>query len=81
MSLATTNGEPEWSLVRGPSGNRRARRTAAQIGISGDQLGHLKLSATFRSDNVEGFVRLMASDFGMKASWRGDDQIVLTASR
>jgi hypothetical protein len=30
---------------------------------------------TFRSDNVEGFVRLMASNFGMRAERRGEAEI------
>jgi len=45
-----------------------------------DDLRDLRLSATFRSDNVEGFVRLMESDFGIKAQRRGDE-IVLTRVR
>ena len=45
------------------------------------KLAGQRLSATFRSDNVEGFVRLMESDFGMKAEWRADDEIVLTRAR
>jgi transmembrane sensor len=50
--------------------------------ILGDPgLREVRLSATFRSDNVEGFVRLMGSDFGMKAAWRGDAEIVLSRAR
>jgi transmembrane sensor len=37
----------------------------------------MRLSAAFRSDNVEGFVRLMESDFGMRAEWRSEREIVL----
>lgn len=43
-------------------------------------LGRRRLSATFRSDNVEGFVRLMVSDFGMRAERRGDGEVVLRSA-
>jgi len=49
--------------------------------LADDALRQLRLSATFRSDNVEGFVRLMESDFGMNVSWRDDDEIVLRQAR
>ena len=45
--------------------------------LAAPSLGELRLSATFRSDNVEGFVRLMVSDFGMRAEWRGDGEVTL----
>ena len=41
----------------------------------------IRLSASFRSDNVEGFVRLMVSDFGMRAEWRSENEIVLRQAR
>lgn len=44
-------------------------------------LDQVRLSATFRSDNVQGFVRLMESDFGMKAEWRHDGEILLSRVR
>ncbi len=53
------------------------RRNPVRLTLGDPGLGDLRLSATFRSDNVEGFVRLMESDFGMKAEWRGADEIVL----
>jgi ferric-dicitrate binding protein FerR (iron transport regulator) len=37
----------------------------------------LRLSATFRSDTSDGFVRLMVSDFGMHAERRSDTDIIL----
>jgi transmembrane sensor len=54
------------------------RRNPVRLTLGDPVLGDVKLSATFRSDNVEGFVRLMQSDFGMKAEWRGDEVIVLS---
>ena len=44
-------------------------------------LGALRLSATFRSDNIEGFVRLMDSNFGMRAEWRSEREIVLRRAK
>lgn len=57
------------------------RRNPVRLTLTDAKLAGQRLSATFRSDNVEGFVRLMESDFGMKAEWRADDEIVLTRSR
>lgn len=57
------------------------RHNPVRLSLADPSLAQLRLSATFRSDNVEGFVRLMTSDFGMHASWRSDTEIVLAASR
>lgn len=56
------------------------RRNPVRLKLGDPFLGEMKLSATFRSDNVEGFVRLMETDFGMKADWRGDE-IALSRAR
>lgn len=53
------------------------RRNPVRLVLASAALGRLRLSATFRSDNVEGFVRLMESDFEMRADWRGDGEIML----
>lgn len=53
-------------------------RNPVRLTLGDTHLGELRLSATFRSDNVEGFMRLMESDFGVKAEWRGDSEIVLS---
>ena len=53
------------------------RRNPVRLVLADTGLAGQRLSATFRSDNVEGFVRLMESDFGMKAEWRADGEIVL----
>lgn len=57
------------------------RHNPVRLTLQDASLGELRLSATFRSDNVEGFVRLMESDFGMKAEWRSIDEIVLSKAR
>lgn len=57
------------------------RRNAVRLTISDPALGALRLSATFRSDNVEAFVRLMQSDFAMQAEWRSATEIVLSPAR
>jgi transmembrane sensor len=57
------------------------RRNPVRLVLTDTGLAGKRLSATFRSDNVEGFVRLMESDFGMKAEWRADDEIVLTRTQ
>ncbi len=53
------------------------RRNPVRLVVADASLADLRLSASFRSDNVEGFVRLMESDFGMRAEWRGETEIVL----
>ncbi|MBA4136724.1 MAG: hypothetical protein C0518_05350 [Opitutus sp.] len=53
------------------------RRNPVRLVLADPALEQLRLSASFRSDNVEGFVRLMESDFGMRAEWRGETEIAL----
>jgi len=57
------------------------RRNPVRLSLGEPSLAILRLSATFRSDNVEGFVRLMESDFGMKADWRADGEVVLSRAK
>jgi transmembrane sensor len=57
------------------------RRNPVQLVVGESALGALRLSAAFRSDNVEGFVRLMESDFGMRAEWRSEREIVLRRAK
>lgn len=52
------------------------RRNAIRLRLGDAALQDVRLSATIRSDNVEGFVRLMESDFGMKADWRADEIVL-----
>ncbi|MDA1068813.1 MAG: FecR domain-containing protein [Verrucomicrobia bacterium] len=53
------------------------RSNPIQVVLGDPSLEMIKLSSSFWSDNVEGFVRLMESSFGMKADWRGSREIVL----
>ena len=53
------------------------RSNPVQVEFDNPQLESISLSSSFWSDNVEGFVRLMESSFGMEAEWRGSREIVL----
>ena len=57
------------------------RRNPVQLRVADPLVGAVRLSATFRSDNVEGFVRLMESDFGMRAEWRGEREMELRRAK
>jgi transmembrane sensor len=57
------------------------RRNPVRLVLGDSDLGTFRLSATFRSDNVEGFVRLLQSDFGLRAERRGDGEIALVPAR
>ena len=52
-----------------------------QVVLSDPSLESISLSSSFWSDNVEGFVRLMESSFGMEAEWRGSREIVLRTAQ
>lgn len=56
------------------------RRNAVQLSLD-PSLEDFRLSATFRSDNIEGFVRLLESNFGMQVERRDDAVIVLSRAR
>jgi len=53
------------------------RRNEVKIVLGDSSVAEMQLSASFWSDNLEGFVRLMESSFGMRAEWRGSSEIVL----
>lgn len=42
------------------------RRNPVHLSVQSEELAGRRLSATFRSDNVEGFLRLLQSDFGVQ---------------
>lgn len=50
---------------------------AVHVVVGDAALASVRLTAVFRSDNLEGFLRLMESDFGMRATWRSDRELVL----
>ena len=57
------------------------KRNEVRLVLGDASLEEMHLSNYFWSDNVEGFVRLMESSFGMRAEWRGSSEIVLRDSR
>jgi len=57
------------------------RRNPVQLKVASAALAALRLNASFRSDNVEGFVRLLESSFGVRAEWHSETEIALFARR
>ena len=57
------------------------RRNPVRIVVADAALAKMRLSATFRSDNVDGFVRLMEANFAIKAEWRDSREIALRRGR
>jgi len=55
------------------------RRNPVHLVLEQPVVGTMRLSASFRSDNVEGFVRLMESDFELRAEPRGKDILLRKA--
>jgi transmembrane sensor len=53
------------------------RRNPVRVLLVDEEVAAMRLSATFRSDNVEGFLRLMESDFDLRAEWRGESDVLL----
>lgn len=57
------------------------RRNPVQLTVSAATLRALRVNATIRSDNVEGFVRLLESAFPLRAEWRSETEIALVPAR
>ena len=57
------------------------RRNRVQLRVADPALAAVRISAAFRSDNVEGFVRLLEAGFGARAERHGDAEIVLVRTR
>ncbi|MDP3070063.1 MAG: FecR domain-containing protein [Opitutaceae bacterium] len=53
------------------------RRNRVQLAVPDPELAAVRISASFRSDNVEGFVRLVELGFGVQAERRGETEILL----
>lgn len=53
------------------------RHNPVQLTIVEPELAALRISASFRSDNLGGFVRLLEASFRVRAEYRGVNQIVL----
>ena len=57
------------------------RRNPVQLIAESAVLRELRVNASIRSDNVEGFVRLLESSFDLRAEWRSETEIVLRRVR
>jgi transmembrane sensor len=57
------------------------RRNPVQLIPDSAALRELRVNASIRSDNVEGFVRLLESSFDLRAEWRSETEIVLRRDR
>jgi transmembrane sensor len=53
------------------------RRNATQLVLADPELAALRVSASLRSDNVHGFVKLLETGFGVRAERHGDSEILL----
>ncbi len=54
------------------------RRNATQLVLAAPGLAALRVSASLRSDNVHGFVKLLETGFDVRAEQRGDAEILLS---
>ena len=57
------------------------RRSSARLVIGDEELRTLPIIASIRSDNVDGFVRLLEATMGVRAERRPDGEIVLRRDR
>lgn len=57
------------------------RRNAVQIVVVDAELAAIRISASFRSDNIDGFVRLVEMGFGARADRSGVTEIRLRRAR
>jgi transmembrane sensor len=57
------------------------RRNVVQLVVIDPELAAVRISATFRSDNIDGFVRLLEAGFGARAERRGETEILLRQSQ
>lgn len=57
------------------------RDNHVKLVVNDPELAALPIGATLRSDNVEGFVRVLETSFGVAAERRGDGVIVLSRAR
>jgi len=57
------------------------RRNVIQILVIDPELGSIPISATLRSDNIDGFVALLEQGFGARAERRGDSEILIRKAK
>jgi transmembrane sensor len=54
------------------------RQNPVHLVVAEPALGLLRMTISFRSDNMEGFVRLIESNYGIRAEGRDGREIVLS---
>jgi transmembrane sensor len=57
------------------------RRNSTQLIVIDPELARTRITATFRTDNVDGFVRLLESGFSVRSKPRGQNEVLLYKSR
>lgn len=57
------------------------RRNPVQLVVIDPELAAVRVSASLRSDNIDGFVRLLEAGFGARAERRGEAEILLRAAK
>jgi transmembrane sensor len=57
------------------------RRNRVQLVLADERLGAERITVSFRTDNVEGFVRLLEAGFGVVATRSGEGEIALRKPR
>jgi transmembrane sensor len=57
------------------------RRNAVQLVVADPELAAVRITTSFQSDNIDGFVRLLELGFGARAERRGEGEIVLRKAR
>ena len=57
------------------------RRNVVQLVVIDPELAALRVTAALRSDNIDGFVRLLELGFGARAEKRGEEEILLRKAK
>ena len=57
------------------------RRNRVQLILADPALGRMPIAASIRSDNLEGFARLLAAGAGLRAERQGDYRVVLRSAQ
>lgn len=57
------------------------RHNRVQLVLIDPELAAVRIDASFRSDNIDGFLRLLEAGFGARIEYRGDSEILLRKAR
>ena len=57
------------------------RHNRVQLVLIDPELAAMRIDASFRSDNIDGFLRLLEMGFGARIEYRGDSEILLRKAR